>query len=196
MAEFLLTSEEARIETQPLQKHSQVCLGFMFGFVLFVLFSFKQTYIGNGPPAWRSLSNWNRFMGIYFYKLLSTQGQNSFHKCLFPAACTHAYIADAPKGPRFVYRFRKLRALCIWDSSTVSFQRIHCYILTIKTTRYSTSIRSLTEFWCVKHTKAQGDKTCPSITATFAEALHTNTDLFISFLMILLYFSNLQTQFY
>lgn len=150
MTEFLSTSEEARRETQPLQKHSQVCLGFVFGIVLVLLFSFKQTYIGNGPSARRSFSNLNRFMGIYFYKLLSTQGQNNFHKCLFPVACTQTYIADAPKGPRrFVYRFRTLSVLCIWDSFTFSFQRIHCYILTIKTIRYS--IRSLTEFWCVKH---------------------------------------------
>lgn len=169
MAEFLLTSEEAGIEIQPLQKHSQVCLGFVFVFLLFLLFSFKQTYIGNGPSTWRSFSNWNRFMEIYYYKLLSTQGQHSFHKCLFPVACTHTYIADAPKSPRrFVYRFRKLRSLCIWNSFTFSFQRIHCYIFTIKTIRYSTSIKSLTEFWCVKHAKAREDETCPLITATFA----------------------------
>lgn len=53
--------------------------------------------------------------------------------------------------------------------------------------------KEFTELWCVKHTKAQEDKTCPLITATFAKALHTNTNLFISFLMILLYFSDLQT---
>lgn len=172
MAEFLLTSEEARIETQPLQKHSQGCLGFVFGFVLVLLFSFKQTYIRtyirNGPSTRRSFSDWNRFMEIYFYRLLSTQSQHSFHECLFPVACAHTYIVDAPKSPRrFVYRFRKLRALCIWDSFTFSFQRIH-NIFTTKTIRYSTSLRSLTEFWCAKHIKAQEGETCPLITATFA----------------------------
>lgn len=125
--------------------------------------------------------------GIDLWEFIST----NFFQHKVRIAFTSAYFLQPalilillmhPKAPEGLSTgFRKLRVLCIWDSFTFSFEKIHCFILTIKITRYSTSIRSLTEFWCAKHIEAQEDKTHPLITATFAEALHTNTTFLQSF---------------
>lgn len=117
-------------------------------------FILRQTYVWDCPSAWRSFSNWNRFMGSHFYDLSSTHVQKSIHKWLFPLDCTPTYISGAPKGPRsFTNRFRKESPLhlgCI----QILFQRTDCYVLIIRNIRYYTFIRSLTEFWYVKHTEA------------------------------------------
>lgn len=80
-------------------------------------FILRQTYVWDCSSAWRSFSNWNRFMGSHFYYLSSIHVQKSIRKWLFPLDCTPIYISGAPKGPRsFTNRFRKQRVLCIWDA--------------------------------------------------------------------------------